>query len=110
MRDLVIAIGGLMQPGENRKAWLTRVADAAGLHPRIVRAAFHQEPTSRIAAAKLKAAAENETSNIARQFDELAATVEMHASAIPGQHADWLRSTAREIRRKCCAPGSAPTD
>lgn len=73
MRDLVIAVGGPMRPGENRKAWLARVADLAGLSERVARAAWHGETQSGRAAAKLQAAAgKYEAENLAAQFAGLA--------------------------------------
>jgi predicted kinase len=98
MRALVTAVGGLMLPGENRKSWLARIADETGLAPRVVRAAYYEETTSRNAAAKLKAAADNEANQIARQFDEMAAKLEIHDPDFYGPQADAMRHVARTLR------------
>ena len=99
MRDLVIAVGGPLSPGENRKSWLARVAREAGLSPRVARAAFYQETTSRKAAAKLKAAAGNhEVRNLARQFEGLATSLEVRDEAFHRAHTDALRDIARTLR------------
>lgn len=46
MRNLVRAVGGPLQEGENRKAWLARVARIADVSWRVARAAFHGEQMS----------------------------------------------------------------
>jgi hypothetical protein len=110
MRELVTAVGGLMLPGENRKAWLHRVAAATGLAPRVVKAAFYEETTSHIAAEKLKAAARDEANKIARHFEEMAAKLEIHDPDFFGPHADAMRDVARTLRGGHRAPRDAPGD
>src|SRR5690348_9187389 len=99
MREMVIAVGGAMLPGENRKSWLGRVAQWSGLSPRVVRAAYYEETTSRIAAAKLKAAAGNhEADNLVRQFEGLAASLSIRDASFYGPHVDACRDIARILR------------
>lgn len=43
MRELVCAVGGVLQPDEGRKTWLARVARRAGISARSARAAFYGE-------------------------------------------------------------------
>jgi hypothetical protein len=110
MRELVTAVGGLMLPGENRKAWLHRVAAATGLAPRVVKAAYYQEKTSRIAAEKLKAAARDEANQMARQFEEMAAKLEIHDPDFFSDQANQMRDVARTLRGINRAPRDAPGD
>jgi hypothetical protein len=110
MRELVTAVGGLMLPGENRKAWLHRIAAATGLAPRVVKAAFYEETTSRIAAEKLKAAARDEANKIARQFEEMAAKLEIHDPDFFGPQAGAMRDVARTLRGINGAPRDATGD
>jgi hypothetical protein len=99
MRELVMAVGGPMLPGENRKRWLSRVAEAAGLSLRVARAAFYQETNSRIAAAKLKAAAgRHEAEHLARQFESLATSLNVRDADFHGADAAALLDAARALR------------
>ena len=99
MRELVIAVGGPLQAGENRKSWLVRVAEAAGVSPRVVRAAFYGETNSRIAAAKLKAAAgKNAPGNIASAAARLATALEVKDQDFYGPHVSALRDMAGAMR------------
>src|SRR5258706_11279353 len=66
MRELVIAVGGNLRPTENRTSWLARVANAAGLSYRVVRAVWHEEQISQKTRNKLQlAAARNELQALA---------------------------------------------
>lgn len=99
MRELVIAVGGPLQPGENRKRWLARVAEAAGISPRVASAAFYEETNSRVAAAKLKAAAGNNApGNIASEFERLATALEGKDQDFYGPHIASLRDLAGAMR------------
>jgi hypothetical protein len=75
MKDLVAAIGGNLQPRENRKAWLARVAAVAGLHPRLVEAVWWGDGASWNTQQKLRSAAEakqNETRELAARLEQIA--------------------------------------
>jgi hypothetical protein len=99
MRELVAAVGGPMFPGENRKCWLARVAQVAGLSPRVVSAAYYGETSSRIAAAKLKAAAGRyEADNLARQFEHLAHSLDVRDADFHSQDIAALVHAARALR------------
>lgn len=99
MRELVIAVGGPLMADENRKSWLDRVADLAGISPRVARAAFYQEPTSREVAAKLKAAAgRHEARNLARQFEGLASSLNVRDADFHSDDITALVSAARALR------------
>lgn len=99
MRDLVMAVGGAMRPGENRKSWLARVAEAAGLSPRVASAAFYGETSATGVAAKLKAAAGKDAAeHLARQFDELAAALDVRDSDFHRADIGALIDAARALR------------
>jgi hypothetical protein len=40
MRGLVLEVGGSLRAGENRKAWLARIARTIGVSPRMTRSAW----------------------------------------------------------------------
>jgi hypothetical protein len=99
MRDLVIAVGGPLLPGENRKGWLGRVAKWAGISPRVASAAFYGETSSRGAAAKLKAAAGRyEAENLARQFEHLAMSLNVRDADFHSPDVSALLDAARALR------------
>jgi len=99
MRELVIAVGGPMRAGENRKAWLARVADLAGLSHRVARAAWHGETESRRAAAKLKAAAGRyEAEHLAAQFASLAGSLATRDEDFHREDIAALVNAARALR------------
>lgn len=99
MRELVVAVGGPMLAGENRKAWLVRVAEAAGLSPRVARAAWYGETSSRDVAARLKAAAGRyEAANLARQFESLAASLDARDADLHRSDIAALVRAARALR------------
>lgn len=74
MKALLEAVGGDVRACENRTAWLHRIADAAGLHYRTVRAAWHGEILSFKTAYALKAAIKNEQfkQDVADRYEALA--------------------------------------
>lgn len=106
MRDLVMAAGGALHPSENRKAWFARIAEAAGVSIRVVRAAWHQEQLSEATAQKLKKAAErNEPSNHAAHLDGLAELLRAKDAAFYQPQIDQLRDLARQLRSDNRAAG-----
>ena len=99
MRELVMAVGGPLLPGENRKSWLGRVANAAGLSLRVARAAFYQETASQNVARKLKAAAgTEEAKNLARQFEGLASSLDIRDPDFHRSDIAALLDAARALR------------
>lgn len=106
MRELVMAVGGPLPPGENRKRWLARVAQIAGLSPRVAAAAFYGETSSRTVAEKLKkAAGKYEAENLARQFEHLAESLQVRDEDFYRAHADTWRDIARSLRALARANG-----
>lgn len=105
MRDLVASAGGPLHPTENRTAWLYRIADTAGLHFRVVRAAWHGEQLSAETARKLKAAAERREHENDRDYHAIAGDLERIARALRTADAelcspeiDALWDLARQVR------------
>ena len=101
MRELVIAIGGNLEPTENRKSWLVRVARAAGLKPRAVHDVWYGGPVTFEAARKLKSTAEkkqNEQRHIVDQLETLAARLEAIDADFHRPHVDFLRDLAAQRR------------
>jgi hypothetical protein len=99
MRDLVIAVGGPLRAGENRKAWLARVAGLAGLSERVARAAWHGETQSRRAAQKLKeAAGKYEAEQLATRFDGLASALALRDADFHCEDVLALVDAARALR------------
>lgn len=99
MRELVIAVGGDLAPGENRKAWLARVAEWAGISPRVAAAAYYGETNSRTAAKKLKAAAGRyEARKLARQFEGLARSLNTRDADFHREDIATLVDAARALR------------
>lgn len=72
MRDYVIAVGGPLRATENRKAWLARVADQAGLGFWVVHAVWHERQMSRQTKNKLiEAAGRDELNTIGNLVEQL---------------------------------------
>lgn len=99
MRELVIAVGGPLLPTENRKSWLSRVAETAQISVRAAKAAFYREPTSARVEQKLRAAAgKHEAEHLAQRFESLAGALN---TTDPDFHSDTvaaLVSAARVLR------------
>lgn len=99
MRDLVIAVGGPIGALENRKSWLARVADRAGLSVRVVKAAFYEEQLSAATKLKLKqAAGAHEAENLAVQFDHLAQSIRLRGEDRDRKDVAALLHAARALR------------
>ena len=102
MRELVIAIGGNLRPTENRKSWLARVAETAGLKPRAVHDVWYGGPITFEAARRLKETAKNnaqfENADTALRFEQIAASLEaIDPEFHRGKIAAYL-DIARQIR------------
>ena len=57
MRKLMEVIGGPLRPSENRTTWLYRVSDTIGIHYRVARKVWYDEPISQEIALRIKQAA-----------------------------------------------------
>lgn len=99
MRDLVIAVGGPIGALENRKSWLARVAERAGLSVRVVKAAFYEEQLSAETKHKLRlAAGKHEAENLAVQFEHLAQSLNVRDQDFHGEDIAALVYAARALR------------
>jgi hypothetical protein len=101
MRELVIAIGGNLRPTENRKSWLARVADTAGLKPRAVHDVWYGGPITFEAARRLKETAKNnaqfENADTALRFERIADALEAADPEFHRQEIDTYRELARQV-------------
>ena len=102
MRELVIAIGGNLRPTENRKSWLARVAETAGLKPRAVHDVWYGGPITFEAARRLKETAKNnaqfENADTALRFERIAEALEATDPEFHRQEIDAYLDIARRIR------------
>ena len=74
-KNLVIVIGGYLRPEENRKAWLARIAKAAGISVREAYAAYYREYVSKKTERALQKAAQQ---RVRTDDDERIAWIESH--------------------------------
>jgi hypothetical protein len=102
MRELVIAIGGNLRPTENRKSWLARVAETAGLKPRAVHDVWYGGPITFEAARRLKETAKNnaqqqENRDTAARFERTADAMEKADPEFYRQEIAAYRELARGV-------------
>lgn len=104
MRDLVLAVGGPLMPGEGVKGYLRRVARKAGISPWQARAAWYgefREPEESVAYWKLRESAQREKSNkykrVASVFDAAAQELAQADSDHDGRLRDLALRVAREL-------------
>lgn len=99
MRELVTAVGGLLEEGENRKSWLVRVSECAGISFRVAAAAFYGEQMSKETENKLKAAAGiHEAQILARRFEHLVTSLSHRDQDFHGEDIAALVHAARLLR------------
>jgi len=99
MRELVVAVGGPLEADENRKSWLTRVADTAQISVRAAKAAFYREPTSRKVEQRLReAAGRMEAEYLAKRFENLASALNVRDADFHGEDVAALVNAARALR------------
>ena len=74
VRGLLAAVGGPLAPPDNKKSWLARIAARAEISPRLAASIYYgEQPLSRAAEHKLKAAAGNyEAECLATQLERAA--------------------------------------
>jgi hypothetical protein len=94
-RNLILAIGGAMRPGEGVKGYLRRVAQIAGLGFRSTERAWYRQEPSRPTITKLQEAAEN-ANNVAARVETLATDLSVDRRFLA--EADALRDLARRLR------------
>jgi len=99
MRELVIAVGGPLQPPKNGKRWLEDIAAVAGISVRAVRGAFYGEYMSKRTERQLRAAAGRlEAENLAKRFEGLAASLNVGDADFHSDTIATLVSAARVLR------------
>lgn len=99
MRELVIAVGGPLEAGENRKGWLARVSRRAGISFRVACAAFYGEQMSQTTKNKLKTAAgKYEAETLANRFEHLAQSLGHRDADFHGADVAALIDAARRLR------------
>ncbi len=100
MRELVIAVGGMLDPArENKKSYLTRVAKAAGISIRMAFAAHYDEPVGKDTARALKlAAGKHEAQQLAQRFEGLAMALNVRDEDFHRDDVSALISAARALR------------
>jgi hypothetical protein len=107
MRDLVIAVGGPLEAAENRKGWLVRVSERAGISYRVVAAAFYGEQMGQETETKLKlAAGKYEAEILADRFEHLARSLRHRDADFHLADIAALVDAARALR----GLGSSKTD
>ena len=101
-RTLIMEAGGPLRAGENRTAWLARIAQEAGVSDRTLRAAWYGERNAEQTIAKLKRAV---SLNEYRKYLETAVGLENLAFSLEEKnknrfslHIDVFRSCAGQIR------------
>lgn len=98
-RELVVAVGGPQEAADNRKSYLARVAERAGLSVRVVKAAFYGEQLSRKTRRQLTiAAGQHEAETLAMRFDALAQSLRVRDPDFHCADIDAMRAAARVLR------------
>jgi hypothetical protein len=99
MRELVVAVGGPLEPGENAKSWFSAIAEKAQLSVRAVKGAFYGEYMSKATERKLRAAAgRREAEHLAKRFEGLAASLNVGDADFHSDTIAALVSAARVLR------------
>lgn len=98
MRAMVRAVGGPLREGENRKAWIFRVATAVGSSYRVIAAAFYGEQMSLETKNKLALkAGHDESTTLATQLEYLVGTLSLRKDC-DVETIDALRRASRKLR------------
>ena len=99
MRELVMAVGGPIEAGENRKSWLNKVARRAKISPRAAKSAFYEETDDAELAQKLReAAGRHEAQNLAYRFENLAVALNTKDADFHSPDVVALLHAARALR------------
>jgi hypothetical protein len=107
-RDLIVAIGPTFAPGDRLKAFLCIIGKRAGLHPRVVHAAWAGEYASRRTTKKLQeAAAANATRqqalDLAAQLETISVALRAVDASRAGTAGDVFDEAASHLRRAAVA-------
>lgn len=101
MRELVAAVAGPMLPTENRKRWIERAAECAGLSYRMAKSVFYSEitdPDHKAIRAMKQAAGRHEANELAQRFEGLAKALHHRDQDFHSSDIAALLSAARVLR------------
>jgi hypothetical protein len=101
MRNLVAAVAGPMLPTENRKRWIERAAQYAGVTYRQAKSVFYSEikdPDHRAISAMKAAAGKYEAEQLAQRFDCLANSLNVRDADFHSSDVAALLHAARALR------------
>lgn len=99
-RELIAAVAGPLEQFDNRKSWLSRAADEAGLTFRQVKAIFYSErkPNQKTIAKLKEAAGRYEAQRLAERFEGLAHSLNVRDEDFHGPDIAALLNAARALR------------
>jgi hypothetical protein len=101
MRELIAAVAGPADAFDNRKSWLDRAAEEAGVTYRQVKTLFYGErerPNPKVVAKLKEAAGRYEARNLAHQFEGLAQSLNVRDADFHSADVAALLSAARALR------------
>lgn len=101
MRELIAAVAGPVEDFDNRKSWLARAADEAGVSYRAIKTLFYGErhPPNPEVVRKLKeAAGRYEAQRLAERFEGLARSLNVRDEDFHREDVSALLSAARALR------------